>query len=86
MFFINDTKKTSTGMRAVVRRVTLSATTEDTVVDIVPSLLLMKYFTYATENNKISCKGKDLDECSLFVKYWPKLHEVIYEPRMNKQR
>jgi hypothetical protein len=58
VFFINDTRKTSTGMRAVVRSVTLSATTEDVVVDIVPSRLLIKYFTYATENIKISYNKK----------------------------
>lgn len=54
VFFINETRKTSTGMRAVVSSVTLRATTDDSVVDNVPSLLLIKYFTYAPENNKIS--------------------------------
>lgn len=58
VFFINETKKTSTGMRAVVSSVTLRATTDDSVVDNVPSLLLIKYFTYAPENNKISWKNR----------------------------
>lgn len=83
VFFINETRKTSTGMRAVVSSVTLRATTDDSVVDNVPSLLLIKYFTYAPENNKISWNKVHIisfikwNNCNIILHSLIKLHEYI---------
>lgn len=54
VFFINEIRKTLTGMRVVVSSVILRAIIDDSVVDNVLFFLLIKYFMYVFENNKIS--------------------------------
>lgn len=54
VFFINEIRKMLMGMRVVVSSVILRVIIDDSVVDNVLFFLLIKYFMYVFENNKIS--------------------------------